>query len=84
MINSIFGYKRMAKVIHYRRNCIGCNSCVEHCPEHWEMDGEDGKSVLKGSKGKNHIYVKDISEIDGVANKKAAKDCPVGIIKVEE
>ena len=71
----------MAKLIHYRGNCIGCNSCIEHCPSFWKMD-EDGKSTLIDSTKKGEIFVKDLDEAYIEENKKAAKDCPVHIIRV--
>lgn len=73
----------MAKIVHYRGKCIGCNSCIEHCPSDWKMD-EDGKSTLIGSENKGDIFVKKIDEVDIEANKKAEKDCPVHIIRVVE
>lgn len=73
----------MVKIVHYRDNCIGCNSCVEHSPTIWKMD-EDGKATLIDSKNKGQIFVKKIDEIFVEENKKAEKDCPVNIIRVIE
>lgn len=73
----------MAKIIHYREKCIGCYSCVEHAPSYWKMD-DDGLSTLLGSSEKKGIFLRDIDESDVEKNKKAAKDCPVNIIKVVE
>ncbi len=72
----------MPKVVHYRDGCIGCNSCVEHAPEHWEMSTKDGKSDLLGAEDKRGTFVKKINEVDKEANVLAAKDCPVSIIHV--
>ncbi len=72
----------MPKVIHYRNKCIGCNSCVEIAPEFWEMDGEDGKSNLKGAQRKKEVEILEITPADLDENEKAAKDCPVNIIHV--
>ena len=74
---------KLAKIIHYRENCIGCNSCIEHCPTFWKMD-EDGKATLKESVKKGEIFVKEINIVDVECNKKAEKDCPVNIIRVIE
>jgi len=71
----------MPKIIHFRENCIGCNSCVEHCPLYWFID-TDGKSTLKKSTEKNGVYVRDILDVEVEANKRAAEDCPVGIIRI--
>ncbi len=70
------------KIIHYRNNCIGCNSCVEHAPGNWEIDQTDGKANLKRSCGKDGVFIAEISELEVEDNKKAAEDCPVGIIHV--
>ncbi len=71
----------MPKIAHYRNKCIGCNSCVEHDPSRWKID-EDGKSTLHGSVKKREVFVASIREDEVEANKKAAKDCPVNIIKI--
>tara|TARA_Y100000310_G_scaffold329461_1_gene399366 strand:- start:661 stop:897 length:237 start_codon:yes stop_codon:yes gene_type:complete len=73
----------MVKVAHYRKNCIGCNSCVELDPDHWEMNEEDGKSDLKESKVKKGVYVVEITEFERENSEKAAESCPVNVIKVE-
>jgi ferredoxin len=72
----------MPKIVHFRDKCIGCNSCVEHAPEHWEMSQEDGKSNLKKSDKRKETHIRKISIVEVEANKKAAEDCPVKIIQV--
>ncbi|PIN74381.1 ferredoxin [Candidatus Woesearchaeota archaeon CG10_big_fil_rev_8_21_14_0_10_45_16] len=72
----------MPKIIHYRDNCIGCNSCVEHAPKQWRISEEDGKSKLIGSTEKRGICVLKISEVELEKNELAARDCPVKIIKI--
>ena len=73
----------MVKIIHYRKNCIGCNSCVELDPKNWKMCAKDGKADLIGSKNKKGIYQKEINEIEKENAQKAADSCPVNIIKIE-
>ena len=71
------------KIIHYRKNCIGCNACIEAASDYWEISKDDGKANLKNSsKNKNGIYIKEISIIDLEENAKAADSCPVRIIKI--
>ena len=73
------------KLIHLRNDCIGCNSCVEHSPSNWTISETDGKSSLIGSKKtKENIFIKEISEIEYEENKKAERDCPSRIIRVEK
>lgn len=72
----------MAKIVHYRKNCIGCGSCVEHASCYWAMSRFDGKADLKNSKIKNGVHVVKISEEEMDKNILAAQDCPVQIIKV--
>ena len=77
----------MAKILHYRNKCIGCNSCVELDPNHWEMNEGDGKSELRGArfnKGVGKADVLDILDIEKEDAKKAEESCPVNIIKVVE
>jgi ferredoxin len=45
---------------------------------------DDGKSTLIGSEQKKILYQKEITADEVEANKKAAKDCPVHIIRVIE
>ncbi len=71
------------KIIHFRENCIGCNSCTEHAPGNWEIDPIDGKATLKRAITKDEIFMAEISEPEVEANKLAARDCPAGIIRVE-
>lgn len=70
------------KIIHYRKNCIGCNSCTEHAPGNWEIDPIDGKANLKRASGKEDVFIAEISELEVEDNKRAAQDCPVGIIHI--
>lgn len=72
----------MAKIVHYRKDCIGCNSCVENCPSMWKMNEKDGKADLTNSEKKGDTYVTDLDPELLEENEKAAKDCPVRIIKI--
>ncbi len=73
----------MPKIIHYRKNCIGCNSCHEYSPDNWEMDENDGKMRLKRScQKKKYVWVANISEIEMEKNIEASKGCPVKIIQI--
>jgi len=72
----------MPKIIHYRENCIGCNTCVEHVPKQWNISFEDGKSDLIGSIKKKEVHILEISTVELENNELAAKDCPVSIIKI--
>lgn len=73
----------MPKIIHFRDDCIGCFSCVEHAPSNWEI-GEDGKATLKRSKEKNNTFVATITDVEVECNRCAAMSCPVGIIRVQD
>ena len=72
----------MPQIIHFRDKCIGCNSCVEHSPEFWKMSDKDGKSILLRSIEKKETFVLKVNSIEAEDNKKAAKDCPVNIIRI--
>lgn len=71
------------KVIQYRDNCIGCNSCTEHAPGNWEIDPVDGKANLKRAVETDGVFVAEIFDPEVEANKLAGRDCPAGIIHVE-
>jgi len=73
----------MPKIIHFRQNCIGCDSCVEHAPRYWCMD-EDGKSTLERAEYKDGIGILEIDEVEIPGNIEACRDCPVGIIRIQD
>jgi ferredoxin len=72
----------MAKVVHYRNKCIGCNICFEMQPEFWRMSMKDGKAVLLRSSEKKDIYVLPVGEGQVQRSREVAKACPVNIIKI--
>jgi ferredoxin len=72
----------MAKLVHLRDDCIGCNSCVEHCPAYWFID-DDGKARLRASVEKRGAWIRPLEALFERENRAAATDCPVNIIKVE-
>ncbi len=72
----------MAKIIHYRKKCIGCNICFEMQPEFWRMSMKDGKAVLLRSSEKKGVYVLPVGEGQVQRSSEVAKACPVNIIKV--
>ncbi len=74
----------MPKIVHFRKKCIGCNSCFEQAPSYWHLSQQDGKSVLIGAKKKGNAYVLEISAADVEENKRAARDCPARIIQVHD
>lgn len=73
-----------SKVIHFKKDCIGCGACIAINPKFWEMD-EEGLAHLKGSVKINDQWVLKIStEEDRASNQEAADVCPVQIIKIEK
>lgn len=69
-------------VTHQREKCIGCNYCVEYAPFRWAMSRIDGKSILLDGLSKKGFWSVKISDDEKEANLRAAKACPVSIIKV--
>lgn len=68
-----------------REKCIGCNYCYELDPDNFRMSKKDGKSVLLQSvnkKGFHTVKLQDETALDDA--EKAAKACPVNIIKVKQ
>jgi len=72
----------MAKIIHYRNKCIGCNICFELQPEFWRMSMKDGKATLLRSIEKKGVHILSVSENHLQQSNHVAKTCPVNIIKV--
>ncbi len=72
------------KVLYYRKDCIGCNVCVEHAPNYWKISEDDGKSDLLDSVDKKGVFVKEINPGDLNDIELAEKDCPMRIIKIQK
>lgn len=72
------------KIVHFRKDCIGCNSCVNIAPQSWVMDAEEGKAMLVGAKKKKDLYVAELFDCDLDANERAAKACPMRIIQINK
>lgn len=72
------------KVVHNRKKCIGCHSCVEIAPSTWKIDPVDGKSRLHLCKEKGDLFIGEIFEMELAKNESAAKACPMQIIRIEK
>ena len=72
----------MAKLIHYRDKCIGCNICYEMQPDVWRLSTRDGKATLINSIIKKDTWQRDIRIDQQDLCMKVAEACPVKIIKV--
>lgn len=72
----------MITITQQREKCIGCNYCVEAAPERWRMSKKDGKSVLLDAKEKKGFWSVRVNNDESEANEKAAKACPVKIIRI--
>lgn len=73
------------RVIHFRDKCIGCGNCVQEDSSNWDISLQDGKAFLQGGQNKGkEIYAKNLRLDEVEKNKKAQKNCPVKIIRVEE
>ena len=72
------------KIVHFRKNCIGCNSCVNIAPQTWVMDEKEGKSVLVGAKQKGDLFVGEVFDCDLEANRRAAEACPTRVIQINK
>ena len=69
------------KVVLEREDCTACESCVESCPDSFEM-ADDGLAHLKDSK---RVGSNDELETDDLGcTKDGAEVCPVNVIHVFE
>ena len=57
------------KIQHYRQGCIGCNACVQHAPQNWVMNEEDGKVDLKNATQKIFTHPKRILDLSTLNSK---------------
>ena len=74
----------MIRIIQQRAKCIGCNACVEAADYRWRISKKDGKCTLVGGKEKRGFYSIIVNNHELEDNVKAAKNCPVNIIKIEK
>ena len=74
----------MIRIIQQRAKCIGCNACVEAADYRWRISKKDGKCTLVGGKEKRGFYSVLVNNHELEDNVKAAKNCPVNIIKIEK
>ena len=74
----------MIRIVFQRAKCIGCNACVDAAKYRWRISRKDGKCTLVGGIDKKGFFTTIVSDDEWVDNIKAAKQCPVKIIKVEK
>jgi len=76
---------KMHKIRHLRRKCISCGACAFHAPQTWKMNDVDGLSDAQGGvETKNGEVYADLHEEDLADNQRAAENCPVKIIHIDE
>ena len=73
----------MLRIIQQRKKCIGCNAYAEAAKYRWRMSRKDGKSTLIGGVDKKGFLNVVIDDDELEENLKAAKNCPVNIIRIE-
>ena len=69
------------KIIHDKKKCIGCGSCVALCPKYWEM-AEDGKVQLLNSKLNKKTGNFELEVKKTECNQEAVDSCPVQCISI--
>jgi len=74
----------MIRITQQRANCIGCNACVEAADYRWRVSKKDGKCTLIGAVEKRGFYSVLVNDHELDDNLKAAANCPVRIIRVQE
>ncbi len=74
----------MLRIIQQRIKCIGCNACVEAANYRWRISTKDGKCTLVGGIEKRGFYSVVVNDDEYDDNMKAAKNCPVNIIKIHQ
>jgi len=72
----------MIAVTLQRQKCIGCNYCVELCPELFRMSRKDGKSVLLKAVDKKGFFTVRVNDFLTDTAQAAADACPVKIITI--
>lgn len=70
----------MAKIIHDRKKCTGCCSCVAVCPSMFEMSEDGLLANLKNSKEVDGVFELETNDVE--CAKEAADLCGAGVIKI--
>lgn len=70
------------KIVYDRKNCIGVSSCAILAEEFWKMNEDNKADLIGGKENAEGIWVREIDEKDLEKNKEAARNCPVGVIKI--
>jgi len=70
------------KIIHKKKQCIGCGTCASLCPERFEM--ENGKAHLKDSEEDSETD-HEVLKIERASDdlKDAVNACPVQCIEIK-
>lgn len=72
------------KVIHQRKKCIGCGSCVAICPQVFEMSHDNKASIKVKAMIFNPEKEEETLEIEDLGCVKGAADvCPVQCIIIK-
>lgn len=71
-------------ITQQREKCIGCGSCTMYSPDCWKINNKDGKADLIGGIKKGKVIVAEVGMEHLEDNKKAAKACPMQIIKLNK
>ena len=70
------------KIVYDRSNCIGVSSCAILAEEFWKMNTDNKADLVHGKEKNKGIWELEIEEKDLNKNKEAARNCPVGVIKI--
>ena len=70
------------KIVYDRSNCIGVSSCALLAEEFWKMAADTKADLVGAKQTKEGIWEREIEEKDLHKNKEAARNCPVGVIKI--
>lgn len=70
------------KIIYDRQNCIGVSSCALLAEDFWKMAADDKADLVGSKENSSGVWERHIDEKDLEKNKEAARNCPVGVIKI--
>lgn len=70
------------KIIYNRKNCIGVSSCALLAEKFWKMNADDKADLVGGKEKADGKWELQIKEKDLHLNKEAARNCPVGVIRI--
>ncbi len=72
------------KIVHKRKECIGCGACTIICPKFWKIDGDKVRLDAPGVNYDPNTEEAELETDDISCHQDAADVCPVNCILIKK